>query len=129
NQRQEIAFVEFQRIATDLAGDVPEPPPATDPARDAAPGAGVQRDVNVEIATPPAGSIKYQNRRLLIMYFDQSSMPLADQLRSYEHARKFLDKQFTVADLVAVMSFANGILRVRHDFTDNRATLREVIDG
>ena len=127
NQRQEIAFVEFQRIATDLAGDVPEPP-AADPARDAAAAAGVQRAVNLEIATPPAGSIKYQNRRLLVMYFDQSSMPLADQLRSYENARKFLDRQMAVSDLVAVMTFSNSILRVRQDFTDNRATLREVID-
>ena len=127
NQRQEIAFVEFQRIATELAGDVPEPP-AADAARDAAAGAGVQRAVNVEIAKPPAGSIKYQNRRLLVMYFDQSSMPLADQLRSYENARRFLDRQMAVSDLVAVMTFSNNILRVRQDFTDNRATLREVID-
>ena len=126
NQRQEIAFVEYQRIANEPAGDPPEPDAAV-PASDAA--AGVQRAVNVEIATPPSGSIKYQNRRLLVMYFDQSSMPLADQLRSYENARKFLDKQMTVADLVAVMSFSNNILRVRQDFTDNRARLREVIDG
>ena len=128
NQRQEIAFVEYQRIANDPANDLPEPP-AADPARDAAAAAGVQRAVNVEIATPPAGSIKYQNRRLLVMYFDQSSMPLTDQLRSYDNARKFLDRQMTVSDLVAVMTFANGILRVRQDFTDNRATLREVIDA
>ena len=125
NQRQEIAFVEFQRIANEPVGDLPEPAAAPAPP---APAAGVQRAVNLEIATPPAGSVKYQNRRLLVMYFDQSSMPLADQLRSFENARKFLDKQITVADLVAVMSFANGILRVRQDFTDNRATLREVID-
>ena len=126
NQRQEIAFVEFQRIANDLAGDIPEPT-AADPANTAA--AGVQRAVNVEISTPTSGSIKYQNRRLLVMYFDQSSMPLTDQLRSYENARKFLDKQMTVSDLVAVMTFSNNELRVRQDFTDNRATLREVIDA
>jgi VWFA-related protein len=124
NQRQEIAFVEFQRIANDPIVDAPEP--AADAARDAA--AGVQRAVNVEIAKPPPGSIKYQNRRLIVLYFDQSSMPLADQLRSYENARRFLDRQMAVADLVAVMTFQNGILRVRQDFTDNRAALREVVD-
>ena len=32
NQRQEVAFVEFQRIANEPAGDVPEPA-APDPAR------------------------------------------------------------------------------------------------
>jgi VWFA-related protein len=124
NQRQEIAFVEFQRIVNDPIVDAPEP--AADPARDAA--AGVQRAINVEIAKPPAGSIKYQNRRLIVLYFDQSSMPLADQLRSYENARRFLDRQMAVADLIAVMTFQNGILRVRQDFTDNRAALREVVD-
>ena len=121
NQRQEIAFVEYQRILDDPIVDDPDPAPVDN-------AAGAQRVANVEIATPPAGSIKYQNKRLLILYFDQSSMPLADQLRSYENARKFLDTQMTEADLVAVMSFQNGILRVRQDFTDNRAALREVID-
>lgn len=124
NQRQEIAFVEFQRIANEPVADVQAPTP--DPVRDAA--AGVQRAVNVEISTPPAASVKYQNRRLLVLYFDQSSMPLTDQLRSYENARRFLDRQMAVSDLVAVITFSNGILRVRQDFTDNRATLREVVD-
>ena len=124
NQRQEIAFVEFQRIANEPVADVQATIP--DPVRDAA--AGVQRAVNVEISTPPTASVKYQNRRLLVLYFDQSSMPLTDQLRSYENARKFLDRQMAVSDLVAVITFSNGILRVRQDFTDNRATLREVLD-
>ena len=125
NQRQEIAFVEFQRIATEPAAEraVPDSP---DP--DAAAAANVQRAVNVEIATPPSGSIKYQNRRLLVLYFDQSSMPQADQLRSFENARKYLATQMTVSDMVAVMTYQDGILRVRQDFTDNRAALHELIN-
>ena len=121
NQRQEIAFVEYQRIVNEPIVDDPDPAPADN-------AGGAQRVANLEIATPPPGSIKYQNRRLLILYFDQSSMALADQLRSYENARKFLDTQMTAADLVAVMSFQNGVLRVRQDFTANRAALREVVD-
>ncbi len=121
NQRQEIAFVEFQRIVNDPIVDLPDPVPSDN-------AAGAQSVANVEIATPPAGSIKYQNKRLLVLYFDLSSMPLADQLRSYENARKFLDGQMTASDLVAVMSFKDGVLRVLQDFTANRAALREVID-
>ncbi len=120
-QRQEIAFVEYQRIANDPIVDAPDAAPADN-------AAGAQRVANIEIATPPPGSIKYQNRRLLVLYFDQSAMPLADQLRSYENARKFLDTKMAASDMVAVMSFLNGILRVRQDFTANRAALREVID-
>jgi VWFA-related protein len=123
NERQEIAFVEYQRIANEPIVDTPDAVVA-----DAAPSAGPSRPVNVEIATPPPGSVKYQNRRLLILYFDQSSMPLADQLRAYENARKFLDTQMAMADMVAIMTFQDGILRVRQDFTDNRASLREVVD-
>jgi VWFA-related protein len=120
-QRQEIAFVEFQRIVNDPIVDLPDAAPADNVA-------GAQRVANVDIATPPPGSIKYQNRRLVVLYFDQSSMPLADQLRSYENARKYLDKQMTASDMVAIMSFQSGVLRVRQDFTANRAALREVID-
>src|SRR5262245_50735942 len=121
NQRQEIAFVEYQRIVNDPIVDLPDPLPSDN-------AAGAQSVANVEIATPPAGSIKYQNKRLLVLYFDLSSMPLTDQLRSYENARKYLDGQMTTSDLVAVMSFKDGVLRVLHDFTANRAALREVID-
>jgi VWFA-related protein len=126
NQRQEIAFVEYQRLADEPVADLPDLV-AADAAPDAA-AAGVQRAVNVEISAAPPGSVKYQNRRLLVLYFDQSSMPLADQLRSYENARKFLDTQMAAADMVAIMTFQDGILRVRQDFTDNRAALREVVD-
>jgi VWFA-related protein len=126
NQPQEIAFVEYQQIAGETGSAVLGPVDA-----DAAPGTttpAVDGIANVEIAKPPAGSVKYQDRRLLVLYFDQSSMPQADQLRSYESARKFLDTQMAAADMVAVMTFQNGTLHVRHDFTDSRAALREVID-
>jgi VWFA-related protein len=54
-------------------------------------------------------------------------MPPADQLRAYTNALKYVDTQMTPSDLVAVMAFKDGAVRVRSDFTDNRATLREVI--
>jgi VWFA-related protein len=123
NQPQEIAFVEYQRIASEPIVDLPEPAPGPAPAEAAAASVA-----NVEIAAPPPGNVKYQNRRLIVLYFDQSSMPLPDQLRAYESARKYMDTQMTVSDMVAVMTFQNGTLRVRQDFTENRAALRELID-
>jgi VWFA-related protein len=128
-QRQDIAFVDYQRIANELVAEAPTPAaPAADTNAAAAGATPAPSAVSVEIASPPPGSVKYQNRRLLVLYFDQSAMPLADQLRSYENARRFLDRQMTVSDLVAIMTFSNSTLRVRRDFTDNRAALREVID-
>ena len=38
--------------------------------------------------------------------------------------RKYIDTQMEPADLVAIMTFQGGAVRVRQDFTDNRAQLR-----
>jgi VWFA-related protein len=125
NVPQEIAFVEYQEIAGETGSAPPENP--ADILPDAAPSQAVAPIINPSIATPPAGTVKYQDRRLLVFYFDQSSMPLTDQQRAFESARKFLDTQLAAADMVAVMTFQNGTVKVRQDFTANRAALREVI--
>jgi VWFA-related protein len=125
NVPQEIAFVEYQEIAGETGSAPPEDP--AEILTDAAPSQTVAPIINPSIATPPAGTVKYQDRRLLVFYFDQSSMPLTDQQRAFESARKFLDTQLAAADMVAVMTFQNGTVKVRQDFTENRAALREVI--
>jgi VWFA-related protein len=129
---QDIAFVEFQRLRSDAvtaagaAGAAPAvtPGPASPPAPPPPP---VDPAVAVQISTPPGGGIRYQDRRLIVFYFDTSAMPPADQLRAYSNALKYVDTQMTPSDLVAVMAFKDGAVRVRSDFTDNRAALREVI--
>jgi VWFA-related protein len=125
NKPQEIAFVEYQQIAGETGSAPPENPAEILP--DAAPSQAPEPVINASIATPPPGTVKYQDRRLLVFYFDQSSMPLTDQQRAFESARKFLDTQLAAADMVAVMTFQNGTVKVRQDFTANRAALREVI--
>jgi VWFA-related protein len=125
NKPQEIAFVEYQKIAGETGSAPPET--LTDIQPDTTSTQTVEPLINPTITTPPAGNIKYQDRRLLVLYFDQSSMPLIDQLRALENARKFIDTQLAAADMVAVMTFQNGSVKVRHDFTANRAALREVI--
>ena len=79
---------------------------------DTAAAPGVERPVNVAIATPPPGSIKYQDRRLVVLYFDLSSMPAADQMRAYSNALKFVDGQMETPDLVAVMTFQGGAVKI-----------------
>ena len=125
NKPQEIAFVEYQKIAGE-GGSAP-PDSLTDIQPDATSTQSVEPVINPTITTPPAGNIKYQDRRLLVLYFDQSAMPLIDQQRAFENARKFIDTQLAAADMVAVMTFQSGTVKVRHDFTGNRAALREVI--
>ena len=124
-QPQDIAFVEFQRLQGIQAPAPAEPPPAPDPGR--RPPTAVAPTTLTQIATPPSGSIRYQDRRLLVFYFDGSAMAPADQVRAYTNALRYIDTQMTPADLVAVMSFQEGAVSVKTDFTDDRSRLREVI--
>src|SRR5204862_8072358 len=39
----------------------------------------------------------------------------------------FIRKQMTGADLVSIITYAEGEIRVRHDFTDNQSELEEVL--
>jgi VWFA-related protein len=123
---QAISFVEFQRLpgpgvadptATAPAPSVSSPPPAVAPATQA------------QISVPPPGDTRHRDRRLLVLYFDPSAMPPPDQMRAYTNALKFVDTQMGPADLLAVITFQRGAVRVRQDFTDNRALLREVLQS
>ncbi|HXH25883.1 MAG TPA: VWA domain-containing protein, partial [Vicinamibacterales bacterium] len=124
-QPQEIAFVEFQRLDTTPVADPAATQAAAPPLPALAPG--VARATQVEIATPPPGDIQYRDKRLLVFYFDLSAMPPFDQVRAYTNALKYIDTQMTPADLVAIMLYDGGAVRVKHDFTANRAALREVL--
>lgn len=108
---QSISVFEFQR----LAGEPPRPLKASA----AAPGAPA--------ITPSApGQVRYRDRRLLVLFFDFSSMEPPEQIRAQQAALKFIREQMSPSDLVAVMAFTNR-LRVLEDFTDDRERLASVI--
>lgn len=120
-ERQEVAFVEFQQLA-----DLPANLNALTPA-----GAvgGVRDDGAAATgATPPRlRESPYRNRRLVALYFDLTAMPEADQLRAYDGALTYIDQYMEPADLLAVMTFEHGAVRVQQDFTDDRDSLRETL--
>ena len=82
---------------------------------------------HTQISPEPPGNVKYRDRRLLVLYFDMSGMPIPDQLRAIDSAQKFLTKQMTAADLVAIMEFDSGAVNVLVDFTDDRAHLMNTL--
>jgi VWFA-related protein len=127
---QDIKFCYFQKL------DEPEDP---DPAAAAAPDAvkpsapelkktPIQSVTKSEIAAEAPGDLRYKNRRLLVLYFDMSSMPIPDQLRALDSARKFILKQMTKADLLAMMEYASGSVKVLQDFTDDKDALMQQIE-
>src|SRR5204862_325963 len=71
---QTISLVAFQRVdAVDAATTVQSPTPAPSPPP--VPRSVVAPTAQPQIASSPAGDIRYQNRRLLVLYFDLSAMP------------------------------------------------------
>jgi VWFA-related protein len=118
---QTISFVEFQRLqpATSLAGATPSPTPAVPTAPPA---------TQAQIAPELPGDPRYRDHRLLALYFDMSTMQPADQLRAFDAALKFIDSQMDSSDLMAVMTFEGGAVRVRQDFTGDRGQIRKAMD-
>jgi len=70
---------------------------------------------------------KYQDRRLMVLLFDFSSMQPAEQIRAKEAAIKFLTNQMTASDTVAIMVYGNELKTVQ-DFTSDRDLLIATID-
>ena len=121
--KQEIAFVEFQHV-TDVP-DVPKEPQAAIAV--AAPLSAAERTDAARITVPGPTDTRFQDKRLLAMYFDMSGMGQADQLRAFDASMKYVRTQMGEADLMAIMAMQNGVVRIRQDFTADRPRLLEVL--
>ncbi len=70
---------------------------------------------------------KYQDRRLMVMLFDFSSMQPAEQIRAKNAAEQFLRSQMTASDMVSIMTYGTALKTVQ-DFTADRDLLIATID-
>ncbi|HLK61862.1 MAG TPA: VWA domain-containing protein [Bryobacteraceae bacterium] len=117
-KRQKIEVFEHQSLSLD-----PEPPAPP-------PSLGDQKELpeapktTITAATP--GKIQYHDKRLMVMFFDFSNMGIPEQLRAQEASLKFLDKQMTPSDMVAILLFTTAI-QVKTDFTADRDVLTTII--
>jgi VWFA-related protein len=127
-QPQTISFCEFQKLDEAERGLVARDAPPSTPAAPVVEKPKADPIAAPAIAGSAPGDIKYRDRRLLAIYFDMSAMPVPDQLRALTAARTFVQKQMTKADLLAIMKFEGGSVRVMQDFTDDREQLFLVID-
>jgi VWFA-related protein len=133
-KRQKIAICEYQKLDNTPL----EAAPAAETARSAAagkPAPPAPAPVTEAAATPTTsigsgkpGEIKYKDRRLLVLYFDMTSMPLEDQIRAQQNALRFVRTEMTAADTVSVMSFTSR-LNLLQDFTTDRDLLAKAIDS
>jgi VWFA-related protein len=67
------------------------------------------------------------NRRLIVLFFDLSSMQPEDVERAVTAARDYVDHKITPADILAVASLGTS-LRITQDFTVNRDLLKAAIN-
>ncbi len=114
---QMIRLFEFQKV--------PEAIEAETPIATVAP---LKKLPQAQISAARPGDLRYQNRRLLVLYFDMTAMPPQDQLRAVSAAEKFVRTQMTPADRLALMRFDGGAVRVMADFTDDRDRLDSILE-
>jgi VWFA-related protein len=67
-----------------------------------------------------------RDRRMIVLFFDLTSMETDDLIRAHDSALKFVRKQMTPADLVAVVTFSSR-LAVLANFTNDHAALEKAI--
>lgn len=89
--------------------------------------------VPVDNPAPVAGSNatdtiadQIRNRRMIVMFFDLTSMETDDLIRAHDAAVKFLKQQMKPPDLVAAVTFGSN-LSVLANFTNNRAILEKAV--
>lgn len=79
--------------------------------------------VNREFAADPA---QLKDHRLIVMFFDLSSMQPEDVDRAVEAAQDYINKKMQLADLVAVVSMDTS-LSMDQDFTSDKAALLRTV--
>lgn len=110
---QVISIFELQKLEGEMLPPI-EDQPRTLIERNAVPPKAPVR--------PAQGTVRYQDRRLIALFFDLSSMQPDEQIRGQEAAIKFLRTRMTSSDLVSIMTYG-AQLKVVEDFTNDRDRL------
>jgi VWFA-related protein len=87
----------------------------------------VQPKVPTQITPPLPGDAKYDGRRLMVLFFDLMNVGPADALRAFTAADKFVRMQMKGPDLIAIMAFSGGSIKVLQDFTNDKDALEGVL--
>ncbi|MGH9703406.1 MAG: VWA domain-containing protein, partial [Candidatus Acidiferrales bacterium] len=77
-------------------------------------------------ASPESIREEVRDRRLIVIFFDMSSMQSDELLRARDSALKFVQKKMSPADLVAVVTFGNR-LSVLVNFTNDRDAVEHAV--
>lgn len=118
---QKLQAVDYQKLSANVLPPVTAATPAPPPEPK-----GFNPDAEKN-AMKASLMTKYQDRRLMVILFDFSSMQPAEQIRARNAAIKFLTSQMTASDSVSVMVFTSELKTVQ-DFTSDRDLLIATIN-
>jgi len=113
-KQQAISVFEYQNLVDDVT-----PAPAvekkleTRPAEEAAPAPEM---------TASTSSVRFKDKRLLVLYIDWTSMDPSQQLRAKEGAEKAIREQLGPNDLMALLSFGTSVV-VDQELTSDKDLL------
>ncbi|HXF26687.1 MAG TPA: VWA domain-containing protein, partial [Bryobacteraceae bacterium] len=114
---QQLKSCELQHLDTTVLPSIPSPTLKTRP-----PAQAEKPAASSKTPAPVASRPNLQDHRLIVMFFDFSSMQPAEQIRAIKAAEKFLATQMTASDAVSIMVFGSSLKTVQ-DFTADRDLL------
>ncbi len=124
NKPQSISSFDFEELDRPDAGAAsaePQPQPVL-PKQPAPPRAATAP--TPAVAAPP---VDMHGRRLIVLFFDTSSMQPEEIDRAAKAAHEYVDKKLAPTDLIAIVSFSTSLV-VDQDFTSDKETLYAAID-
>ena len=94
-------------------------------------GKGEEAPITIPIGavtSPEEVKSVVHDHRMIVLFFDMTSLQPEDLLRSTRAAQKYLQEQMTPADLVGVVEFGNT-LKVIANFTNDRELLNQAVEA
>jgi VWFA-related protein len=116
---QELSLFDFENVEG-LAAAAP-------PLAPAAAGRALPRLPHAGLAAESKDQLRYKDHRLVVLYFDMTSMQTPDRLRALDAAQKFIGTQMSSVDMLCLMRNAGAGVEVLQDFTADRDRLLSVV--
>ncbi|MGB9103777.1 MAG: VWA domain-containing protein [Terriglobales bacterium] len=113
-KQQRVASFDFEQTDTQA---VPQPAQAVLVA---------PRSTPAMAPVKPTDKLEFRDHRIVVLFFDLTSMQPEEIERAVQAAQKFVDKQMTPSDMVAVISLASS-LQVNQDLTSDHDLLDKAL--
>jgi VWFA-related protein len=118
---QEITTFSAEKVAI----GTPQEAPASESTKPLAPPPVINLSTSPETA---AKTIDMSGKRLIILFFDLSSLDAEFLIKSVDAARDFLAKQSGPQDLIAIATYSSTLSLVQ-DFTNDRSQLLKILNA